>query len=163
MKKLLTALALCASTAAFAADTRNVPAKDPAAPSAKQMEGRETGIDATEVGPGIRDAPTNAAQTVGLATEEQGTFKTDKAYDIEGILKKTALGGAVTIERKGLPAASLDLRDNTTIMLDGKKAAMNQLLEGQKVRAKFQIEGEEVVALRLEAMSDKAARPMKKR
>lgn len=150
MKKLVTAVALCASTMVFAANPSATPAPHPAnVPS----HGPTTGVDATEVG----HAPKEAAAKLGFATEEQGTFKVARAYDVEGILKNPA-GGGITIERTGLPAVNLDVRDRTEVMLDGKKVAMNQLIEGQKIKAKFQVEGEEVVAVRLEASTIKNAK-----
>ncbi len=61
--------------------------------------------------------------------------------------------GSLDLARAGLPDAKLDLRDKTQIMLDGKKAEAKNLPEGAKVKAKFQLEGGEAVAVRVEATS----------
>jgi hypothetical protein len=71
---------------------------------------------------------------------------------MKGTLKdKTAEG--VTIERPGLPAADLDIRDKTLVWLDGKKVDKDALPEGAQVRAKFQLEGQDIVAVELRATS----------
>jgi hypothetical protein len=156
MKKLIAALALCMGTAAFAQD-----AKPAEAPSQKQVPAPEvekkldTGIDATEVGPGIGKT---AKKVVGAQTEDEGTFKMDKAMSLSGTMKDATADG-VSIARTGLPDADLDVRDKTVLMLDGKKVKKtDEIPEGATVRAKFQLEGQEVVALELRATSPKGVK-----
>ncbi len=162
MKKLLAALVLCAGTAFAAEDTQ---VKDTQPTQAKTQEGRRisTGIDATEVGPGIANTAKDAVntakeavgagkETVGLATKEDGTFKTTQAFTLKGNIKNLA-GGGVTIVREGLPDADLDVRKETLVMLDGKKVELRAIPEGAPVSARFQLEGEEVVAVELRAKS----------
>ncbi|HEY0092924.1 MAG TPA: hypothetical protein VGB96_01310, partial [Archangium sp.] len=144
MKKLLTALVLTLSTAALAQTdaTQNTQAQqeqernDPARV--------KTGMDASEVAPAIKDKVDDARAAVGLDTEKDGTFKTDKAFTVNGTLKGEAMGG-VTLARQGLPDADLDVRDQTKVMLDGKKVELKAIPEGAQVRAKFQLEGEQPV------------------
>jgi hypothetical protein len=156
MKNLLAALVLCAGTAFAAEDTKVK--DDTQANQAKTQEGRRisTGIDATEVGPGIaktaKEVVGAGKETVGLETTKEGTFKTAQAFSIKGNIKGTG-GGGVTIVREGLPEADLDVRKETLVMLDGKKVELKAIPEGAPVSAKFQLEGEEVVAVELRAKS----------
>lgn len=180
MKKLIAALAICVGTTAFAADN---PQKVQEAQQAQQEKKRdatqvftqkpgdsikeskrdaEEGIDATEVGPKISE---KAKDVSGVQTESEGTFKVAQAFEIRGTLKDRNLEG-VSIERKGLPAADLDVRDKTVVWLDGKKVKADALPEGAQVRAKFQLEGQDIVAVELRATSPKgtktpAAKPAK--
>jgi hypothetical protein len=95
-----------------------------------------------------------AADKMGIARADQGTFTASKAFTARGTLKNTG-GGAVTLVREGLPNADLDVRPETIVMLDGKKVESNAIPEGSQVRAKFQLEGGEAVAVELNATSPK--------
>lgn len=171
MKRLIATLALCVGTAAFA-EGANQNDKAQSAQQAQQDKKRdatqvftqqpgdsireaqrdaEEGIDATQVGPKIEQA---AKDVAGIQTESEGTFKVDQAFTMRGTIKDKTLEG-VTIERKGLPAADLDLRDKTVVWLDGKKVKADALPEGAQVRAKFQVEGQDIVAVELRATSAK--------
>ncbi|MFY0582049.1 hypothetical protein F0U62_48210 [Cystobacter fuscus] len=97
------------------------------------------------------------AHKAGLATASQGTFKKDKAFTATGTLKNTG-GGGVTLVRPGLPDANLDVRQETIVMLDGKKVDSSVIPEGSQVRARFQLEGEEIVAVELNATSPKGVK-----
>lgn len=147
MKKLILAVALTLSGVAFATNPAN---DDLSKRPQTRAADTDAKVDATEVGPGIRDAAKDVGKTVGLETEDEGTFKLSGAYKIEGKVEAPE-GGRVTIAREGLPDASLDIRDETLVMLDGKKVEASELPEGADVRAQFQIEGQETVALKLEA------------
>lgn len=139
MKRLLTAVMIMTAPVAFAA------------------------VDASEVGPKAKqtakDVKDNAKENAqewgkqaGLATEDQGTFKQDKAFDMRGKLKEAG-PEEITVARVGLPDAALDLRDKTQVMIDGKKAKPSDLKQGADVRVKFQIEGKETVAVMVNAKS----------
>jgi hypothetical protein len=169
MKKLLAALAICVGTAAFANEGADKLQKDQEAPQAKTRDATqvftqkpgdsikeskrdaEQGIDATQVGPKIVET---AKDVTGIQTESEGTFKTARAFSMTGKLKDKTLEG-VTLERPGLPAADLDVRDKTAVWLDGKKVKADALPEGAQVRAKFQLEGQDIVAVELRATSPK--------
>jgi len=175
MKKLLTALVVTLSTAAMAEQ----PATQSQAQQEQQRnEGRRvtTGVDATEVAPAIKDTAKDvgnkvtgaakdtqqaaektadrAAEKTGIDQAKEGTFKLDKAFSARGTLKNTG-GGGVTLVRPGLPDANLDVRPETIVKLDGKKVESNAIPEGAAVRARFQLEGEEIVAVELNATSPK--------
>ena len=169
MKKLIAALALCVGTTAFAEDANDKVQKAQQAQQEKKRDATqvftqepgdsikeakrdaEQGIDATQVGPKIGQA---AKDVTGIQTESEGTFKVAQAFSMRGTLKDKTMEG-VTIERKGLPAADLDLRDETLVWLDGKKVKADALPEGAQVRAKFQLEGQDIVAVELRATSAK--------
>ena len=171
MKKLIAALAICVGTAAFANDTtaNDKLQKEQEAQQAKKRDATQVftqqpgdsiqesqrnaneGMDATEVGPKISK---KVKDITGVQTESEGTFKAAQAFSMTGTIKdKTSEG--VTIERKGLPAADLDIRDKTALWLDGKKVNKDALPEGAQVRAKFQLEGQDIVAVELHATSPK--------
>jgi hypothetical protein len=168
MKKLIAALAICVGTAAFAEDANKAEKAQQAQQEKKRdatqvftqkpgdsikeaQRDAEEGIDATEVGPKIGKA---AKDVTGVQTESEGTFKTAQAFSMKGTLKDRSLEG-VTLERPGLPAADLDVRDKTVVWLDGKKVKADALPEGAQVRAKFQLEGQDIVAVELRATSPK--------
>lgn len=155
MKKLIATLALCIGTAAFAQDAAQQQPSKNQFPGEKTEKKLDTGIDATEVGPGIGKT---AKQAVGVQTEDEGTFKMQHAMNLRGTLKDATADG-VSISRPGLPDADLDVRDKTVLMLDGKKVEKTDMIpEGAQVRAKFQLEGQEVVALELRATSPKGVK-----
>jgi hypothetical protein len=161
MKKLLAALVLTLSSAALA--QTDAPQNTQAQEEQKRNESArvKTGLDATEVAPAVKDAVTDAGKAVGLDTEKDGTFKTDKAFTVNGTLKGEALDG-ITLARQGLPDADLDVRDQTKVMLDGKKVEVGAIPEGAQVRAKFQLEGEQPVAVEINAKSPKGTKKMNK-
>ncbi len=172
MKKLIAALALCVGTAAFAEnanendkvqkaqqeqqekkrDATQVFTQKPGDSIRESQRDAEEGVDATQVGPKIGKA---AKDVTGIQTENEGTFKTAQAFTMKGTIKDKTMEG-VTIERPGLPAADLDIRDKTAVWLDGKKVKADALPEGAQVRAKFQLEGQDIVAVELRATSAKA-------
>ncbi|WP_246357298.1 hypothetical protein [Pyxidicoccus fallax] len=156
MKKFIATLALCVGTAAFAQGAeQKKPPSESQVPGPDVEKRLDTGIDATEVGPGIGGA---AKDAVGIQTEDEGTFKKEHAMNLRGTLKDATADG-VSIARPGLPDADLDVRDKTVLMLDGKKVSKtDEIPEGSQVRAKFQLEGQEVVAVELRATSPKGAK-----
>lgn len=182
MKKLIAALALCVGTAAFAEDANQndkvqktqqsqqdkkrdasqVFTQKPGDSIRESQQNAEEGVDATQVGPKIGKA---AKDVTGVQSESEGTFKTAQAFTMRGTIKDKTMEG-VTIERPGLPAADLDIRDKTLVWLDGKKVKADALPEGAQVRAKFQLEGQDIVAVELRATSAKgktpATKPMKR-
>jgi hypothetical protein len=157
MKKLMAVLVFTLGTAAFAQqDDANKNKNTQAMEEQKRNEGRQigTGIDATEVDKGVKDAVGTAKDAVGIDSAKDGTFKKDKAFTMNGTLKGAAFDG-ITLARQGLPDADLDVRKETQVMLDGKKVELNAIPEGAQVRARFQLEGEEIVAVELNATTPK--------
>lgn len=155
MKKLISALALCIGTAAFAQSD----AKPQKPSTAEQRDkGPGTGVDATEVGPAIGDT---AKKVVGTdeqsKKDEQAVFsKKAESFSIRGIARDTD-NDDITLERTGLPKAELSVKDQTKVTLDGKQVKADAIPEGAPVRAKFQLNGDDAVAVELIATSPKGA------
>jgi hypothetical protein len=136
MKRLLAALLTLAAPTAFA-------------------------VDATEVGSAVKrkteDIKYKAQETFssesgGSATQYPGTFKEDKAYKLKGTVE---LAGPrqISIAREGLPPVVLEVRDKSMIKLDGQMAKSEELPRGAEVNGRFQLEGDNPVAVKLEAKS----------
>lgn len=160
MKKLLAALVITLGTVAVAQTEE--PKQDPNSPAMqeqKRNEGRNlgTGVDATDVDKKIGDVAKDAKEVVGIDSPKEGTFKKDKAFTMKGTLKGAAFDG-ITLAREGLPNADLDVRKETQVMLDGKKVEVNAIPEGAPVSVRFQLEGEEIVAVELKATTPKGSK-----
>jgi hypothetical protein len=188
MKKLLTALVITLSTAAMAEQAGTTQAQQeqkrnegrrvstgvdaaevgPAIGNTAKDVGHKVSGAAQDTKENVNEAASETAQDAsdtadklahkaGLATASQGTFKKDKAFSTNGTLKNTG-GGGVTLVRQGLPDANLDVRQETVVTLDGKKVDSSAIPEGAQVRARFQLEGEEIVAVELTATSPKGVK-----
>ncbi|OJH41256.1 hypothetical protein [Cystobacter ferrugineus] len=131
-------------------------AKEDVSKAARDVE-KDASQAARDVKQGTENTADKLAQKAGLATASQGTFKKEKAFSTTGTLKNTG-GGGVTLVRPGLPDANLDVRQETIVMLDGKKVDSSVIPEGSQVRARFQLEGEEIVAVELNATSPKGVK-----
>lgn len=84
----------------------------------------------------------------------KGLFNPQQAFEIQGTLAEPE-GGELAIARPNLPRADLDVRDETRFLLDGRQVSQDQLQPGMPVRARFQIEGDEVVAVEVRASSQR--------
>ncbi|SET95468.1 hypothetical protein [Stigmatella erecta] len=167
MKKLIAALVVCVGTTAFAAQegqsdkphpgtglnaTEVLPQK-PGSSIEKAERDADKGLDATEVGPRIsKGAKDLTGQDSDKTVKADKTLKATGAFDIKGTIASRSDDG-ITLERPGLPAAELDVRDETAVWLNGKKVKADALPEGAQVRAKFQIDGDDIVAVELRATS----------
>ena len=158
MKKLIIAAVMCLGTTAFAQDTTGTPRNPaPSAPSSQQINGPSTGIEAQEVGPAIGDAAKSVvgAQTSKEEAAQTGVWKEKHAFSMEGTVKAKD-NDDITLARKDtLPEVKLDVHDQTKVTLDDQPAKVSDLPEGANVRAKFQLEGDDSVALELKATSPK--------
>ncbi|MGZ3458557.1 MAG: hypothetical protein ACXU86_08635 [Archangium sp.] len=152
MKKLLAALVVTLGTAALAQQADTNPQNAPAQQEPQGAEGRHisTGVDASDVAPEMNGAKSEAKQT----ENEAAAMNKAHAFNLNGTVKKAGHNG-VTISRQGLPDADLAVRDQTQVMLNGKKVAVADIPEGSQVRAKFQLEGNDTVAVVLDATSPK--------
>lgn len=81
-------------------------------------------------------------------------FAAKGGFDAKGTVKSVDSDDLV-IQREGQPDIELDVRRETTIQRDGQQAQLDQLQPGDEVRAKFQVYGDDVVALELEAKAKK--------
>lgn len=137
MKKILAAAMVFVGGAAFA-----------------QVDATEVDDAAKEMGQTTKENVKELGKQAGMVTADQGTFKEAKAFKIKGEIKQGGRG-EITLARQGLPDAVLDIRGETKIFVDGKKAEADMLKEGMKIDAKFQLEGEESVAVHVHAKSPK--------
>ena len=152
MKKLLAALLLTASSAALA-QTHPAPSTQAQEENKKNEAGRvDTGIEATEVLPGLSGAHTQKQNEAALMNKEH-------AFKVNGTLKR-ATSGEIILSRQSqnLPDVELDIRDRTTVMLDGKKVVVGEIPEGSQVRASFQLDEDDAVAVELNATSPQGAK-----
>jgi hypothetical protein len=148
MKKLLAAVVLTLSTAALAQSDVNSKAQQEN--QRNETSRVKTGIDSTEVLPGLSGAKSEAKQAdINLMNKAH-------AFNVNGIVTK-ASSGELTLSRQNekLPDVKLDVRDQTQVMLDGKKVAVADIPEGAQVRASFQLDEDKPVALNVNATSPK--------
>lgn len=67
----------------------------------------------------------------------------------EGVLG-LGMGRAVTISRQGAPPAVLNVEDGTRVTVDGRAASVSELRPGDEVRATFDLDGDDPVAIEIE-------------
>ncbi|PTL77572.1 hypothetical protein [Vitiosangium sp. GDMCC 1.1324] len=91
-------------------------------------------------------APSTSPSTGTEAPQAQTT------YNAAGTVK-SANDNSVTISRPNRKDSSLEVRQDTVVMLDGKKVEASALPEGSQVRARFQREGQTLIAVELDATS----------
>ncbi|WNG40860.1 hypothetical protein F0U61_49600 [Archangium violaceum] len=160
MKKLLATLVLTLGTAALAQSN-----EDPKAQQENQRNDTsriETGVEATDVLPGLSGskAQKQANQQQASGTQKSGDaalMNKAHAFKLNGTLKKGSDRDEITLSRQNqnLPDVDLDVRDQTQVMLDGKKVAVGDIPEGAQVRASFQLVEDEAVAVEINATSPK--------
>jgi hypothetical protein len=149
MKKLLAALVLTLSTAALAQS--DVDSKAQQENQKNDTSRMKTGIDSTEVLPELSGAKAEKGQPADVDLMNKA-----HAFNVKGIATK-ASSGELTLSRQNekLPDVKLDVRDQTKAMLDGKKVAVSDIPEGAQVRASFQLDGDDAIALDVNATSPK--------
>jgi hypothetical protein len=154
MKKLLAALVFTLGTAALAQSDVNPNTRVQQENQRNDASRVKTGIEATDVLPGLsgsqarkQDKPQDKKQT------EAALMNKAHAFNVNGTLKGSALEGITLSRQNNLPDVELDVRDQTKVMLDGKKVAVGDLPEGAQVRASFQMDGDDAVALEINATS----------
>jgi Cu/Ag efflux protein CusF len=125
-------------------------------------------VDASEVGPKLKETAQKVSESAkekvrelgrktGLVSaEHQGTFEQGKAFQLRGTIQDVG-SGEITVARSRLPPASLEIRDRTKVTIDGKPAKATDLKEGAEVSALFQLEGEEIVAVVVNARGKRAS------
>ncbi|MHB8873473.1 MAG: hypothetical protein ACYC8T_07270 [Myxococcaceae bacterium] len=99
-----------------------------------------------------------AAAVMGLAgvalaaepAESPGLYQESQAYEIHGTVFKMK-GDTVAIARPNLPPAHLKINAQTQITFDGHRVNADVLAAGTPVRAHFQLDRDEVVAVTIDA------------
>ena len=149
VKRVVLGVALCAGPAALAQDAGSKPAKETPGEQIRREVGGTVKKGVHKVQEVERDV---RGKDGASAAKAPSAKELAQAFDLRGTVKSPS-AAFLTVERPGLPAASLSVRDRTQVTLDGKVVEVKDLPEGARVRAKFQLEGEEPVALRIEARS----------
>lgn len=85
----------------------------------------------------------------GSGSDKHPLFTKDN-FDIEGTIQ-SASSGSITLQRKELPAAKLNVDRNTKIELDGKQVSAAQLQPGQEVKASFNLQNDKPMAVEIKA------------
>jgi lipopolysaccharide export LptBFGC system permease protein LptF len=140
MTRLFAALLMFAGTTAFAqvrAEQVGPAAQKGARQVRKQVQG---GWEEWKRQAGLTD----------LQARQQ--FNDTANYEVEGTFTDVT-ARAVEIARPDLPKASLQVRQHTEILLDGRKVSAAELQQGHQVRARFQLDGGRPVATKIEARS----------
>jgi len=149
VKRVVLGITLCAAPAALAQDAGSKPAKETPGEQIRREVGGTVKKGVHKVQEVERDV---RGKDGASAVKAPSAKELAQAFDLRGTVKSPS-AAFLTVERPGLPAASLSVRDRTQVTLDGTPVEVKDLPEGAQVRAKFQLEGEEPVALRIEARS----------
>jgi hypothetical protein len=105
---------------------------------------------------GAKDTARDAQARASSAGEQlHPLFEGKKNFDVDGKVQQ-ASKDQITIQREGLPAATLHVSKDTKVELGGEKASTQQLRPGQDVKASFNLRGD-----RAEAVEIKADKPAK--
>ncbi len=81
----------------------------------------------------------------------------ERAYEVAGTISKIS-SREVTIAREGLPIAKLEVAPSTEVTLNGTKVAASALPEGGIARARFELDEDKPVAIRLEVETQSDSR-----
>lgn len=158
MKKLLATLVITLGTAALAQS--DVDTKAQQENKRNDTTRVETGVEATDVLPGLSGSKAQQQQSQASGTQKSSdaaVMNKAHAFKITGTLKKDSDRDEITLSRQNqnLPDVDLDVRDQTQVMLDGKKVAVGDIPEGAQVRASFQLVEDDAVAVEINATSPK--------
>ncbi|MFZ5470136.1 MAG: hypothetical protein ACOZIN_11935 [Myxococcota bacterium] len=100
-----------------------------------------------------------ACATLGGKEISGAAFNEEQAFELTGTLLQSEKK-AVVVSREGLPQSKLKIVEGqTVVMLDGVQTLAEALPEGAQVRAMFQIVGDDPVAIRVEAQSERQQMP----
>ena len=75
----------------------------------------------------------------------------EKSFDMQGMVSQRRRD-EITLARTGLPPAALKITKRTVVTFDGKAVDVRALPKGAEVQAKFQMVGDEPIALRVDAI-----------
>jgi hypothetical protein len=97
-----------------------------------------------------------AQQPRSAEVRRDAPVQTAQAYEMKGIVESVGggvlgMGESVTIRREDAPAVRLGVADETRIVLEGRRAALSELREGDEVRALFDFRDNSPVAIEIEA------------
>jgi hypothetical protein len=120
-------------------------ATTPRAPATAQRE------DARKV---PATAPRDDERKAPASGERRGTYTVDgRVAGVGGVLHRS-----VRIERQGADAAELRIADDTRVLLEGREAKLDDVHEGDQVRATFELRGDAPTAIELRVRPGTGAR-----
>lgn len=84
---------------------------------------------------------------------DPGFYQAQQAYDLTGTVIEVD-SDDILVGRQGLPPAEVDVSAAfTKVTVDGAAATLAQVRPGMAVRVKFQLSGDDVVAVALDAVT----------
>jgi hypothetical protein len=91
-----------------------------------------------------------ARQAAAEGEKKHPLFEGKSNFDVDGKIQKVSKS-SITLQREGLPAATLNISKDTKIELDGEHASAQQLKQGQDVKASFNLKGDKAEAVEIKA------------
>ena len=118
---------------------------------------KQKGVDASQVGSEVEKGWDKTKSAVGMGgsgavNQKAAMLGNEPTFHITGDVEE-ARGGSISVQRPALPPAKLDIKDFTSITLDGKPVEAKYLPRGAKINARFQLDGDTPVALSIQARS----------
>lgn len=118
---------------------------------------KKGGVDASQVGTEVEKGWDKTKESVGMggsgaADQKAAMLSNEPTFNISGEIEE-ARGGSISVQRPALPPAKLDVKDFTKITLDGKPVEAKYLPRGARIQARFQLDGDDPVALSIQARS----------
>jgi hypothetical protein len=162
MRKVVAgALAAAALSWAGGASAADAAKERQEAADATKQEARGEAKEAQQSMERAADRTAAGAQDAQARAEDKKhpLFEGQDNFDVDGKVQE-ASKDKITIQREGLPAATLHVSKDTKIELDGQKASTQQLQRGQDVKASFNLRGDRVEAVEIKA--DKPAKDDRK-
>lgn len=96
-----------------------------------------------------------AVPSLALASppKDPSFYQSSPGWEVNGTVKKVKKD-EITIVRQGMPDAEMDVSEaHTTVIIDGRQGKVTDLKKGTNVLASFQIDGDNLVAVRIEGSS----------
>lgn len=106
-----------------------------------QQAGRSANRQAQQAG---RSAKQGAQ---GMWDEE--LFSWTDNYEVEGKVQKVSKN-RITVQREELPPAEIHVAKRTNVQIDGERASLQQIEQGQDVHVSFNLRGDTPVAIEVE-------------
>ncbi len=153
MRKLALACALAAA-ALFAQGARAESAQQKA-----KSDARDVGGAAQKTGERWKEAGQRAVGSSGSVDAKM--FEGKSNFDLDGKISHVS-GESITISRKDLPPATLGIARGAKVQLDGNDVSVQQLKEGQDVKASFNLDKDKAEAVEIKAKRTDAQKDAQK-
>lgn len=124
---------------------------------AEGTSSKKKGVDASQVGSEVEKGWDKTKESVGMGgsgavDQKAAMLSNEPTFNISGEVAE-AKGGSISVQRTALPPAKLDVKDFTRITLDGKPVEAKYIPRGARIQARFQLDGDNPVALSIQARS----------